>query len=392
MPMVHNWYGNKAGRYWHRRPIFGTLILGLTLLSIGCQDQQTITAAPSGIQEVKLDDTVVDAPVQQASQAAMAPPPATLTAWPTSTFEPEQSPEPAAKIGSAPLTLQPTLVPSATQLPNTPTTAANDTSIPSVVDAPLLTPTMTITPTISGPDIFSIGESVQGRPIYAYQFSDGQQQIVIVGGIHGGYEWNTILLAYELIDYFQSFPETIPENVALTIIPSANPDGQVLVTGKEGRFTAADVAENSFPGRFNANNVDLNRNWDCEWATVATWRNQPVSGGTAAFSEPESVVLRNFFLTQQTEAVIFLHSAANGVFAAGCPETHLDSMLLAQAYGAASGYPVYERFTSYPITGDAGDWLTMQGISSITIELLDHQNTEWSKNLTGILAVLDYYK
>jgi len=251
---------------------------------------------------------------------------------------------------------------------------------------------MAITPTSSGPDVFPIGESVQGRPIYAYQFNDGQQRIVIVGGIHGGYEWNTILLAYELIDYFQSHPETIPDTIALTIIPSANPDGLELVTGKEGRFTVADVAENSFPGRFNANNVDLNRNWDCEWAPEATWRNQPVSAGTAALSEPESVALHDFFLTQQTEAVIFLHSAANGVFAAGCPQTHLDSMLLARAYGAASGYPVYDRFTSYPITGDAGDWLTIQGISSITIELLDHQNIEWPKNLAGMLAVLDYYK
>jgi hypothetical protein len=214
----------------------------------------------------------------------------------------------------------------------------------------------------------------------------------VVGGIHGGYEWNTILLAYEMIDYFQTHPESIPDSISLIIIPSANPDGQVLVTGKEDRFTAADVAENSTPGRFNANNVDLNRNWDCQWEPVGQWRSQQVSGGSAPFSEPESVVFRDYFLSQQPQAVIFLHSAANGVFAAGCPDTHLDSMLLAQAYGAATGYPVFEQFLSYPITGDAGDWLTTQGIASITVELVSHQAIEWPKNLAGMLAVLDYYK
>ncbi len=42
-------------------------------------------------------------------------------------------------------------------------------------------------------------------------------------------------------------------------------------------------------GRFNANDVDLSRNFDCNWQASALWQNKKVSGGNAVFSEPESV-------------------------------------------------------------------------------------------------------
>ena len=38
---------------------------------------------------------------------------------------------------------------------------------------------------------------------------------MIVGGIHGGYEWNTIILSYQLIDYFQTHTEEIPSDIAM---------------------------------------------------------------------------------------------------------------------------------------------------------------------------------
>jgi hypothetical protein len=99
------------------------------------------------------------------------------------------------------------------------------------------------------------------------------------------------------------------------------------------------------------------------------------------------VALRDFLLQQEPLAVIFWHSAANGVFAAGCPDVHEPSLALANIYGQAAGYPVYEKFNSYPITGDAGDWLTTQGIASISIELKTHQSLDWSQNLAGIVAI-----
>jgi hypothetical protein len=240
--------------------------------------------------------------------------------------------------------------------------------------------------------VYDIGLSSRGFPLTAYQFNNGPRHIVIVGGIHGGYEWNTILLAYKAIDYFLEHPAVVPDSITLTIIPAANPDGQELVTGKTNRFTIEDLVEDTFPGRFNGRDVDLNRNWDCQWAATALWRDRNISGGDRPFSEPETIVLRDFLLQHQPEAVIFLHSAANGVFASGCPDTHQPSMDLARIYGEAAGYPVYKRFSAYEVTGDAGDWLTTQGISSISVELKNHENLDLEQNLAGILAVLNQYR
>ncbi len=236
-----------------------------------------------------------------------------------------------------------------------------------------------------------IGYSFENRPITSYQFGQGPQTVIFVGGIHGGYEWNTIMLAYQAIDYFLANPSATPEHVTLIIIPSANPDGQFNVTGKEGRFEFGDLAPETTAGRFNGQGVDLNRNWDCNWKPSALWRDQSVSGGTNPFSEPESRALRNYFLDLQPSSVIFWHSSADGVYGAGCSEPFQLARELAEVYGTASGYPVADHFTHYQVSGDAGDWLSTQGIPSITVELASHDLIEWPENLAGMVAVLEYY-
>jgi len=51
---------------------------------------------------------------------------------------------------------------------------------------------------------FEIGRSAGGLPIEAYRFGRGPIRLILVGGIHGGYEWNTILLAYAVIDHYHT--------------------------------------------------------------------------------------------------------------------------------------------------------------------------------------------
>lgn len=292
-------------------------------------------------------------------------------------------------------TFTPAPTPTQTLTP-TPTLTAVPTETP-VIQRPSATPLPTDTPapTATTPALGitrTIGFSGQERPIVAYQFKNGPTQLVYVGGIHGGYEWNTILLAYEAIDYFLANPELIPDSVTLHIIPSANPDGQALVTGGDGRFSLAEVADDTVPGRFNANRVDLNRNWDCQWQRWGLWRDISVSGGEAPFSEPENQVLRDYFLELTPDLVVFWHSALNGVFAAGCGQLHQPSYQLATIFGLASGYPIYEGFTAYPISGDASDWLSMQGISSFAVELKNHDDLDWPQNLAGMQAIFTYFE
>jgi hypothetical protein len=292
------------------------------------------------------------------------------------------SPEPSPTAGPTAVTEQsagnptPTPMPSATATA-VPTLAPTNTSIPTPTPIPFGHKT-------------SIGRSVQQRPIENYRFGQGPLTVIFVGGMHGGYEWNSTLLMYELMDYLHAHSGILPPAITLHIIPAANPDGIHRIVGHNNRFTADDISGDIFPGRFNANNVDLNRNWDCDWQPTAVWRNQPVSAGEYPFSEPENQYLRDFIEAKRPLAVIFYHSVFDAVFTAGCPDTFPPSRELAEVYGQAANYPVYDHFPAYEISGDAGDYLAKVGIPAFTVELSTRESTDWIRNLAGMTALLAY--
>lgn len=244
-----------------------------------------------------------------------------------------------------------------------------------------------------------LGNSVQGNPITAYHFGNLENpdtEVLFVGGIHGGYEWNTVLVAYEIMDYLKESTSTIPANVKATVIPVLNPDGLNKVVGSTGRFEQSDVPSEkdaTVPGRFNGNNVDLNRNFDCDWKADGKWQDKTVSGGTSAFSEPESKAVRDYIEKNKPEAVVVYYSAAGGVYASNChDETVLpETQKLTDLYAKVSGYPAYKSFNFYEITGDMVNWLAKIDIPAISVLLTTHTDTEWTKNQKGVEAVLKNY-
>lgn len=240
-----------------------------------------------------------------------------------------------------------------------------------------------------------IGKSAQGREITAYHYGDGDAEIIFVGGIHGGYSWNTALVAYETMDYLEANPDAIPGNVMVTVVPALNPDGLNKVVGTVGRFAKADVPssqELKTSGRFNANNVDLNRNFDCDWQSTGKWQNASVSGGSKAFSELESSAIRDYVEARKPAAVVVWYSAAGGVFASSCHNGILpETSAITKIYSKASGYPAYESFDFYKITGDMVNWLAKKKIPAISVLLSTHEDTDWNKNRAGIEELLKHY-
>ncbi|MEX2014119.1 MAG: M14 family metallopeptidase [Parcubacteria group bacterium] len=255
----------------------------------------------------------------------------------------------------------------------------------------------TTTPDTSGEDEKEtvIGQSVQNREITAYHYGTGDTDILFVGGIHGGYSWNTALVAFALMDYLEENPAVIPDNVKVTVIPVLNPDGLNKIAGTAGRFTAADVPSSvtaTIPGRFNANNVDLNRNFDCDWKASGTWQNRTVSGGTRPFSEPETQAIRSYVEANKPTAVVTWYSAAGGVYASECANgISAETRAITKAYADASGYIAYDDFDFYEVTGDMVNWFAKNNIPGISILLTNHTDIEWSKNQKGIDAILKYY-
>jgi hypothetical protein len=213
-----------------------------------------------------------------------------------------------------------------------------------------------------------------------------------VGGIHGGYEWNTVLVAYELMDYLAANTAVIPNDTKVTVIPVLNPDGLNKVVGTAERFSLTDVSTSKdtvISGRFNARNVDLNRNFDCKWKTKGVWGQTPVSGGEAPFSESESKAFRDYVENSNPTAVVVWYSSAGGIFSSSCDGSISSATkLLANTYAGASGYKVSDSFDFYETSGDMVNWLAKKGIPAISVLLTTHQDTEWNKNKAGIAAIL----
>lgn len=211
-----------------------------------------------------------------------------------------------------------------------------------------------------------IGFSTEHRDIYAYRFGSGRNKLLVVGGIHGGYEGNTIALSNRLVSYFEDNPGSIPDDVSLYIIPNLNPDGYEYDT------------------RTNANGVDLNRNWDCKWKPTAYHKSNSISPGAFAFSELETQQLRDFVLDQNINAIIFYHSQAGTVGPGVCGTNVDNARKLGSRIARATGYS-YDENSQYPVSGDASGYFNNLGITAVDIELTNHSDIEFETNVAAVL-------
>lgn len=220
-----------------------------------------------------------------------------------------------------------------------------------------------------------IGQSENGTDIMAHFFGDGAKEVLVVGGVHSAFAPNTVTVAESLMEALDSGTVAIPEGVTVTVIPNLNPD--------------ASGAPNTLAARLNANGVDLNRNFDCEWEAEGVWRSTPVSGGEAAFSEAEAAALRDYATANNIAAAVVYYAADGGVYASGCGNgANGESAQLTSAYATAAGYTANNEFDSYKISGDATNWMAKMDVPAIGVLLSDYTNAEWTKNKAGIEAVL----
>lgn len=256
--------------------------------------------------------------------------------------------------------------------------------LPSVTPNPLTTPIeayQTPTPFVlpRGPRPIIIGYSVSGRPLEVYKFGQGERQVMIAAGIHGGYEWNTITLADELITYVNEHPEVVPSDVTLFLLRNINPDG--------------DARAHSIEGRVNNHGVDLNRNfpenWQAEWDREGCWDLTETTGGSRPGSEPETRAVMNFLSSRRVEALISYHSAALGVFPGGEPWEE-ESIELAKALSKVTGYPYPPIDTGCYYTGTLADYAVSLGAAAVDMELRNHRDTDFSQNLKALKLLLNW--
>lgn len=220
----------------------------------------------------------------------------------------------------------------------------------------------------------SIGTSVKGRAITAYYIGSGPTHIIYVGAIHGT-ELSTRSLMMRWLDELEANARNIPADKTIVIIPTINPDGAAR------------------GNRTNANNVDLNRNFDVsDWkkdVTTVTNAPFPGGGGPAPMSEPETKALASLVLRLRPRMVLSYHSVG-GVVAGNQAG---DSVALAGIYASLSGYSNVSGATAstfeYQVTGTADDYYAEKlGIPSILIELGSSTYHEFVQNQRAMWAML----
>jgi len=215
----------------------------------------------------------------------------------------------------------------------------------------------------------SIGISKNGRSILAYVFGSGSKTILYTGTIHGN-EYSARSLMNAWVDEIEAHPQNIPANTQLIVIPSVNPDGAAAGT------------------RTNANNVDLNRNFN-----VSDWKSDiqtvggnpfPGGGGSAPESEPETKALAAYTRNVAPSLTMSYHAAAAYVIANTCG----DSGSLASTYASMVGYRNMTGVSgafAYEITGTYDDWICEKlGRRSVLVELTTNTNSEFSRHKAAL--------
>ena len=123
---------------------------------------------------------------------------------------------------------------------------------------------------------------------------------VFIGGFHAGYAPSSQTIAQRIATYLEENPDQLPDSVRVYVVPNANP--------------TTEYAPGVRSSRLNANGVDLNRNWDCNWSADATFAGLPIGSGSEPFSEPEAQALKSLVESVAPQAVIVWGHAPEAVW------------------------------------------------------------------------------
>ncbi|MBL8732355.1 MAG: succinylglutamate desuccinylase/aspartoacylase family protein [Planctomycetes bacterium] len=207
----------------------------------------------------------------------------------------------------------------------------------------------------------TIGHSVEGRPLRLTRVGHGPRRVLWVGGIHGD-EREGRVSTEQLPRALAAVPGAF-EQVTLTILEDANPDGAVHDT------------------RGNANGIDLNRNYPAgNFLPSKQFGQRPLD-------QPEAKALHDLILDERPHLVIVAHAWRKDHFINfdGPAARH------AELFSKHSGYRVKPSDLIAPTPGSLGSWVGRKlGMPILTLE---HERGvdplwAWMQTREAILAVI----
>lgn len=237
-----------------------------------------------------------------------------------------------------------------------------------------------------------IGQSVEGRPLYALKISDhaqtdewGEPAVLIFALTHAREHLSTEVA----LDVIHLLTEGYGQSGELTnlinqreiwVLPDINPDGDVYdVESGYYRFWR----KNRRPNPDGSFGVDLNRNFGYQWGCCGGSSSYPgddMYRGPAPFSEPESTALRDFVESHPNITIsLSLHSYGEwilwpyGYTYDPQPADMKDRAVfrrLAETMAGMNGYRAMQASQLYLADGTTEDWLYgARGIFAFTFEL-----------------------
>lgn len=223
----------------------------------------------------------------------------------------------------------------------------------------------------------SIGQTIQGRNIWAFKISDNpdidenEPEVLYTAAIHAR-EVITPLVLFHFIDHLltnygiDSEITALIDNRELWFILCVNPDGyyhnQVIQPNGGGMWRKN--RRNNGDGTYG---IDLNRNFGYEWG-YDNEGSSPITSddtyrGTGPFSEPETQAIRDFITSRNFVISMFYHSYSNLLL---WPYGYLDGLItpdndifteIGDTVNAFNGYIPGPSWQLYVVNGSSDDWI-----------------------------------
>jgi len=240
--------------------------------------------------------------------------------------------------------------------------------------------------------VYDIGDSLENRNIYALKISDNvlsdeDEAETLFLGCHHAREWISVevpflLGKYLLENYHQDvFIQNLVDQSEIWIVPLVNPDGleYSIHFYRYWRKNRRDNGDGTY-------GVDLNRNYGYQWGYDNNGSSPNTSSdiyrGTAPFSEPESLAIRDFSAQHHFSSLVSYHSYSQVIlYPWGYTSLPTDQEVLLNVLAANMSQrmqTVNNRYYSfgqgsgslYTTNGDTTDWsFGTYGIPSFTLEL-----------------------
>ncbi len=223
----------------------------------------------------------------------------------------------------------------------------------------------------NGAETGSIGSSVLEKNIFYVRIGDGDDKIIITGGIHARENVTCLLVMRQA---FALMGEKIP--FSIYFVPMIDPDGAALIekgasaAGKYGEFVRKINGSEDFSlWKANIRGVDLNVNFDAKFGQGKRNVRYPSPQdyiGEYPFSEPETAALRDFTREIKPIFTISYHALGREVYWDFGQNSEKDR-IFAHSVANFLGYVAVDGDLSS--AGGYKDWCVLNGITALTIEI-----------------------